>query len=237
METVDIAQKLYKDGKFEEVLKTISAEYKSFEEMPTEILEMEALSLFRFAQYKKATEAALILAERENLKGLELLAQVTAYVSKDDMLLSNIQKQLPGNLSVCNAYSIRARDADSNISVEKVVIVAIRNITSDEIASVHLLNNTARLLLAKGSKEEDVIMAIGFWQIALMKYGDANYHHRAAVHFWLSKAYERIGQKPLALKSAKKSLALWVKQISLDPNNPNFNKSLIGAEDRIKELS
>jgi hypothetical protein len=158
-------------------------------------------------------------------------------VSKDDVLLSNIQKKLPGNPSVCNAYSIRARDADSNIPVEKIVSIAIGHVTNDEIASVHLLNNTARLLLAKGSKKEDLIMAIGFWQIVLMKYGNANYHHKAAVHFWLSKAYERLDQKPLALKSAKKSLALWVKQISLDPNNPNFNKSLIGAEDRIKELS
>jgi len=233
--TIEGLRKLYEAGKFEEALKAISSNYRSFDETPDEILEIGALCYFRFENYKKATEAAITLVDRENLKGFELLAQLTAYVSKDDGLLSSIYERLPNNVAVCNAYAIRARDPDSKIPIPHIVCAAMDNMNGEEIASVHLLNNTARLLLAKEC-QEGIVMAIGFWNIALLKYGNKNYHHRAAVYFWMSKAYEKLGEKSLAIKSAEKSLATWVEQVDLDPNNPKFKESLAGAKKRLEEL-
>lgn len=238
MEFIEEISNLYKEGKIEEAMNAISSKYPLIDEMPRDVLEVEAWCLFRFEKYELATKAALMLTEKGSQKGHELLAQIVGYVNKDDALLEQIFQKLPVNVSVCNAYAIRARDSDSHIKVRKVLLAAISYMNDEEIAAAHLLNNTARLLMAKGYEgtNMDIVTAIGFWQIALQKYGDTNYHHRAAVHFWLSKAYENLDNKQLAIKSAQKSLTLWVKQISLDPNNPKFNENLIGAEKRLEEL-
>lgn len=237
MELLKIVRKYYEEGKFEKALRAISKNYSSSKDMPDEILELAALSLFRFEDYQGATELAIILANRKNQKGLELLAQITAYANKDDDLLSSIYQKLPNNIAVCNAYAIRARDADSNIRVGYVIDAAIQHMNDNEVASIHLLNNAARLLLAKGDDKGDMAVAVWFWEIALLKYGKKNYHHRAAVYFWLSKAYERLGKNSLAIASAKKSLVLWVKQISLDPINQKFQDNFVGAEKRLEELT
>ncbi|MFA5730055.1 MAG: hypothetical protein WC938_02445 [Candidatus Paceibacterota bacterium] len=238
MEFIKKINDLYKEGRFEEAMNAISSKYPLIDEKPVDVLEVEAWCLFRFEKYELAAKAALILAEKGSQKGYELLAQIAGYVNKDDELLEKISQKLPVNVSVCNAYAIRARDPDSHIEARKVLLSAILFMNDEEIAAAHLLNNTARLLMAKGYEgtNMDIVTAIGFWQIALQKYGDTNYHHRAAVHFWLSKAYEKLGDKQLAIKSAQKSLTLWVKQISLDPNNPKFNENLTGAEKRLEEL-
>lgn len=236
--TVETIHKLYKEGKFEKALKTILSAYQSINEMPDEILEIETWCHFQLKEYEKATELALVLSDRGNSSGFEIQAQIAAYVTKDDKLLEKLYWQKPKNPGIANAVAIRARDEDSTISTTVVVCAAMGMINDDRIASIHVINNTARLIFEKSyfKSHDNIIMAIGFWQIALEKYGDGNYHHRAAVHFWMSKAYERLGEKSLAIKNAQKSLTLWVKQISLDPNNPKFNENLMGAEKRLEEL-
>lgn len=235
---VETIHKLYKEGRFEEALKIILSAYQSTNEMPDEILEIEAWCRFRFKEYEKANESALVLSGRGNSSGLEIQAQIAAYVTKDDKLLEKLYWQKPKNPGIANAIAIRARDEDSVISTTVVVCAAMGMMNDNRISSIHVINNTARLIFERSyfKSHDDIIMAIGFWQIALEKYGDGNYHHRAAVHFWMSKAYERLGEKSLAIKSAQKSLTLWVKQISLDPSNPKFNENFTGAEKRLEDL-
>jgi hypothetical protein len=204
--------------------------------MPIEVMEVKAWCHFRREEYAKATETALLAVDKKSEKGLELLAQLIGYISKDDEALKNIHQKLPNNVSVCNAFAIRARDADSTIPIEMVIKAALRHINDSGIGATNLINNTARLLLAKGNGSYDTITAIGFWHIALINYGNKNHHHRAAVYFWLSKAYESLGEISSAIESALNSLKLWDEQVILDPDNPKFKKNLTGAEERLEEL-
>jgi tetratricopeptide (TPR) repeat protein len=228
--------KLYEEGKCSEALEEISRVYPSANVMPAEIMAIKGWCHFRLQQYHEATEAALMADEKGSPKGSELLAQLAAYVSKDDKAIEAIRQKMPGNLSVCNAFAIRARDKDSRIPKEMIVEAAIKAMSGEEIAATNLINNTARLLLAKGDGFGDTVTAIIFWRIALQRYGDKNYHHRAAVHFWMSKAYESLGNKALAIQSALSSLQLWEEQVNLDPANPKFKESLEGARRRVEEL-
>lgn len=239
--SVEELERLYEDGKSLEALGRIAASYPTLDAMPVEAMEIMGYCHFRREEYDQATEIALKAIERGSVKAEELLAQLAGYVSKDDELLTKIHFKLPKNPGVCTAIAIRARDNDSTIPKGIVIKTALRFMGDDLaghdcIAATNLINNTARLLLAKGNRSSDTVMAIGFWQIALLKYGDANYHHRAAVHFWLSKAYENLKEKKLAIKCAEDSLALWEKQVDLDPTNPGFKKKLEGARARLAEL-
>lgn len=230
---VEKLQSLYKEGKCSEALEEIASKYPSLDTMPVEIKEIKAWCHFRKEEYIQASEAALSAG---STNADELLAQLAAYVSKDDAMIMSIHRKLPNNPGVCNALAIRARDKDSDLPMELIVKTALKMVSDDRIAAVNLVNNTARLLIAKGNGISDTVMAIGFWQIAILKYGDVNYHHRAAVYFHLSKAYESLKVKNLAIKSAEKSLALWQKQASLDPGNPKFLRDCEGAKKRLEEL-
>jgi hypothetical protein len=233
--TVEV-KKLYEEGRSSEALEKITASYPTLDTMPVEIMEVKAWCYFRREEYVEATETALAAAEKGSINGQELLAQLAGYVSKDDELLKKIHQKFPNSPSVWNALAIRARDGDSIIPAQLIVEAALRFINNENIGAINLINNTARLLLAKGNGGSDTITAIGFWQIALMNYGDKNYHHRAAVYFWLSNAYENIGEMSSAIQSATNSLILWDRQVIFDPDNPKFKKNLAGAEERLEEL-
>lgn len=238
MTGIDELKKLYDEGKTDEVLYKILLQCPRGMDidMPIEMAEIKAMCHFSRGEYGEATETALSALHCGSTKAAELLIQLAAYVDKDDKTMEAIRLGLPKSPSVCNAFAIRARDADSKISNELIVNAAVKALDDDSVGATHLLNNTARLLLEKSNTPSDIVMAIGFWHIAISRYGDVNYHHRAAVYFWLSKAYEKLGDKDLAIKSARKSLTLWVKQISLDPTNQKFNERIAGAEKRLEEL-
>lgn len=230
---IEKLQRLYQKGKCSEALEEIASKYPSLDTMPVEIKEIKAWCHFRKEEYTQASEAALSAG---STNADELLAQLAAYVSKDDAMIMNIHRKLPDNPGVCNALAIRARDKDSTIPMELIVKTALKLVSDNRIAAVNLINNTARLLIAKGNGSSDAVMAIGFWQIALLKYGDVNYHHRAAVYFHLSKAYENLKAMDLAIKSAEESLTLWQKQAAFDPSNPKFLRDCEGAKKRLEEL-
>ncbi len=239
MTSTDELQKMYDEGKTAEALYKILLQCPRGLgiDMPIKMAEIKAMCHFSRGEYGEATETALSALHCGSTKAAELLIQLAAYVDKDDKAMKAIRLGLPKSPSVCNAFAIRARDTDSNISKELIVNATLKMFNDDSIGATHLINNTARLLLKKGNTPSEIVMAIGFWHIAISRYGDLNYHHRAAVYFWLSKAYEKLGDKTIAIKSAKKSLMLWVKQISLDPTNQKFNEKIIGAEKRLEELT
>lgn len=218
---------LYERGENAKIVEIVTSMLKEVEPDDEIIL---AWAYFNLGDYKKALDIAM------RLEAFELVIQLVAYVSKGDKLIEEIRQKFPNNLNVCNALAIRARDADSDIQSETIILAALKCLSDDSMGAINLLNNTARLLLEKGDGGKDIVIAIGFWQIALVKYGDKNYHHRAAIHFWLSKAYERMGVKGAAKLAARESVALWVKQISLDPSNRRFEERFDGALKGIQEL-
>ncbi|MFZ3074212.1 MAG: hypothetical protein WA093_03745 [Minisyncoccales bacterium] len=145
--------------------------------------------------------------------------------------------------SVCNAWAIRARDSDSDIEVGKIVRAALRLFNAPEIGAVNLLNNTARLLIAKPRMSvtkmgaEDLVLALGFFHAALDKYGSANFHHRAGVWYWISVIYEELNDRQAASNAAFESLKLWQEQVRLAPDNKSFKDKLEGAQNRFEQIS
>jgi hypothetical protein len=224
---------LYEEGRVTEALEEIDNEYPFTEDMPVEVLEVKGWCHFRKEEYDDATRVAIMA---NSLNGDELLAQIAAYVTKDDDLLMKMRQKHPESLGVCNALNIRAKDSDSTISVGAIVGSAIDLIGNDSIAATNFINNTGRLLMEKGNGRSDNLIAIGLWQIALIKYGSKNYHHRAAVNFWISKAYEGLGNKKLAILAIQESARLWNEQCELEPENQKFQNSREGAKKRLQEL-
>ncbi|MFA6252553.1 MAG: hypothetical protein WCX74_04090 [Candidatus Paceibacterota bacterium] len=194
---------------------------------------VRAWCLYRRKEYEEAKKQAL---QAGGIEAYELLAQIAAYVDKDDVTLTKLHQKYPDNASVCNGLAIRSRDPDSELSVRLITEAVMRMMNRRDIAAIHFINNAARTLLAKGNGSTDVIMAIGLWQTALLKYGFENFHHRAAVCFWVSNAYEKLGEMALAMKFAMESLVLWDEQLNREPDNSGFVKSRSGASDRVESL-
>lgn len=114
---------------------------------------------------------------------------------------------------------------------------ALRLFNTPEIGAVNLLNNTARLLLAKPRNPQDSLLALGFFHSALCKYGAyRNYHHRAGVYYWISAIYEKLDDRKSAFFAANESLRLWEKQAELAPDNKSFKDKLEGAKKRLESL-
>lgn len=229
---------LYDEGKFGEALKLISSTYLSLGETPNAVIEIKAWCHYRFKEYEKADEIAAVLCERGIPSGFEIRAQIAAYVTKDDELLQKLYWEKPSNPSIANAIVIRSRDDDSNIATNVVTCIARKFMSDNRMASTHIINNAARVVYKRSlsSSPDDAITAIGLWEIALKKYGRKNYHHKAAVHYWLSQTYESIGEKKLSFKSAQRCADLWKEALRRDPGNPKFQENFTGAKERLKKL-
>lgn len=80
--------------------------------------------------------------------------------------------------------------------------------------------------------------AIGALSYAIGLYGtgDMNLHHRAAAHYWMSVAMEKLFGPAAALSSAEQSFELWKRQLGLDPANKHFEQNYENAMARVDEL-
>lgn len=235
---------LYGVGKNEEILARIAEKYSSLAEMPTSIIIIKGWANYRRKEYADAELAFTMAVERENSpKGWEGLAQIAAYVDKNDGAITLAAEKVPNSSSICNAWAIRARDADSGIEVSKIVRAALGLINAPEIGAINLLNNTARLLIAKPRvsvmkpASEDYLLALGFYQAALAKYGSVNFHHRAGVWYWISVIYEKLNDRQSASDAAFQSLKLWEEQVKFAPDNKSFGEKLDGARKRYEQIS
>jgi len=227
---------LYKKGQNEEILKRIADKFPSIEGMPASILMIKGWAHYRRKEYQDAKDAwTLAINKEDSLRAWEGMAQLAAYVLKQDHIVAAAANKVPNSSSVCNAYAIRARDKDSNISVAMIVDAALRMFNTPEIGAVNLLNNTARLLIEKPREQSDLLLALGFFHAALAKYGeDKNYHHRAGVWYWISVIYEKLGDQSLAANAAKESFQLWQTQATLAPDNQSFIEKLERARKRLE---
>lgn len=174
----------------------------------------------------------------DDIMGWRLLTHIAAFVEGNDHFLGCIMRKFPGDQQICDACVIRAQDKNSTLSFKIILSIVQGQIPNNEIVGTDIIKNAARVFLEKGS-EKGVITALGLYMIALEKYEKEpnTLHHRAAIWFWVSKAYERLGNMELSRAAAKKSLRLWRKQVRMDPDNPEFEDRLKGAQKRLEEIS
>ncbi|MFZ3074209.1 MAG: hypothetical protein WA093_03730 [Minisyncoccales bacterium] len=89
---------LYEGGKNEEILARIAKRYFSLAEMPIPILVIKGWANFRRKEYAEAELAFTTAVERENSpKGWEGLAQIAAYVDKDDATITLVAGKVPNS--------------------------------------------------------------------------------------------------------------------------------------------
>jgi len=248
---------LYNQGKHAEVLATVQTELSGWndhgavsgwdQELVYELYALQAWCYYHLKNYAEALKS--IESANGQKQARYCMMTILAYAKgfEDDAKLERMAEQLDPNdlldyLNIVNAIFIRARAKDSTIS-ETRIAAEVRKVQSLQIAVErktlhgHILNNASRFYLEKGN-ETDVFAALGLLQMAVALYGAvANWHHRAAAHFWLSKIYEKIGQKKLTHDAAVASFELWLLQCELDPKNEGHKKSLATAQTRLQDTA
>jgi len=228
-------ENIYAKGQFCEVLKGIRDAWPIIETAPKRIRIIKAWCLYRVKKYEQAMNIANELGDSV-IEAVELKATIYAYADKNYKKLEELHHRFPGNIAICNAVAISGRDKDCPFSIQYIKSITEKIEDDGSIAVGHVWNNIGRALDAKGNNSNDLADAILFSHKAMERYGKDNYHHRAALSFWISKYFEGIGNMYLAIGAAKRSLKLWIKAMSLDPENSSFKKSFEGAQKRLEEL-
>ncbi len=225
---------LYDQGKFDECLERIKSPTSGDE------YALGGWCHYRKGNYKTAREWFVKAGDVQFAR--EGLAYLAAYIDKDDETLERLAAELGDCVNVQNALAIRARDPEHNISPNwrsemegRANSVLSKNQGTSE---ANLCHNLGRLFLEKATGEEDLLTALDYFALAESFYGeDENWHHRAALNFWISKAYEKLKNKESAIKAARKSILLWARQITLDPKTASHVTKFNNAVNRLVELS
>jgi hypothetical protein len=141
---------------------------------------------------------------RDNERGLRCLAAMENYLGNLDKAKEYLAR-MPDSPGKANTCMIGFRNENDHTPREQVLALAFKWVGElvDRTNTANLMNNTARWLDAKGNGKEDVMLAIGFMQSAVVLYGSGktNLHHRAGAYFWISKFVEKIlSQFPPAKK-------------------------------------
>ncbi len=232
--SLEQAQKLYDQDRFSEALELIGHSMPpEGDPQRGEYLALEGWCHYHRGEYKDAHDLAL--AAGGVTKARELLATMYAAVPGyvDDTSLRKLVGELPANVAATNALLIRARAKDSTLFTHDEVLMRVLQHRSDEVRVAHIYNNAARFFQEKARDDVDLITALGLWDCALLKYGfAANYHHRAALHYWKSLVIERLFGKAAAAFTAMRACELWSRQVALDPTNQPFQQKLAEAEKR-----
>ncbi|MDA1337209.1 MAG: hypothetical protein O3C23_00360 [bacterium] len=234
---VQLRNDYYDNGEFDRCLEAVGQELAVCAQGDPEIGELHALGgwcHYRKGEYETAREwfvaAGPVTFARE---GLLYLA---AYRDKDDMLIQELANELGDLVNVQNALVIRARDADSTIPHSEVVL-AVSRFTESMVEVANLCHNAGRFFLAKPQDSSDLVLALGFLDMAKVRYGiDRNWHHRGALHFWRSCVFEQLLDKQGALEAARDSYFCWAEQCILDPETPRHREQLENAYQRILKL-
>ena len=229
----------YDRGQTEDVLSTLNA---TVIDLATD--EGKSLSTlkgwchYRRKEYDKAHDSAIAAGNFPWAR--ELMAYLYAYAPGyvNDEGLKQIAEELgSSNVSVANAFVIRARAEDCSLLTAEDVTALTDNFKAEKSIHVaNLMHNAGRYFLAKRERAYH-LRAAQYLEFALDRYGtDANFHHRAAANFWKSQAWEKIGDMEKTIEAMEESVRLWDEQRKLDPTNKAFAQSGDNAKKRLEEL-
>lgn len=236
--SLEQAQKLYSEGKITEALELID------QSMPPDgdpqCGEHWALKGWCHYHRKEYQDAHYAAGKSGTEKAEGLLATMYSCVSgyTNDDSLKRLADRSPNHVAVCNALINRARAPDATVLDHDEILVRALRHRDAEVVVAHVYNNAARFFQEKARDDADLITALGLWDCALMKYGHAaNFHHRAALHYWKSFVIERLFGRQAAVFTAMRACELWSQQVVLDPTNQSFQQKLAEAEKRRAALA
>jgi len=230
---VELRENLYVPGRFTECFEAVEQELESRDLDGAEREQLEILAgwcLWRRDERDSARERW----RRTNFIGG--LAYAAATLDKDDDVLLALVQDFPDDMSVRNAFVIRARDADSTITHEAVREEVLR-FRYNHVEVANLYNNAGRFFLDRCRASEDLVSSLGFFDAALGRYGTQGYwHHRGGVHYWRSRILEVLFDKQAAVGAAIDSFQCWTMQVVVDPSTQRHREMLQNAQNRLLEL-
>jgi tetratricopeptide (TPR) repeat protein len=233
------------------------------QEQCAELQAVVGMAYYRRKEFENAQtyfNMSLVL-DPANERALYGMAYLAAYVDCDSVKTREWMEKLPESAARDNAWMIILRTPEYydmqhplmvEGEVEKLAQKHFKPNPSDPLNTANIMHNAGRFFIAHGDKcmERDTgvpaeekrvlyMLAVGVLQSAIGLYGtgDQNLHHRAAAHYWLSVAQEKLLGPAAAIAFAEQSVELWDKQLDLDPENPHYQKSRQGAADRLRELT
>jgi len=242
---VEAIWKMYKEDKFQDAQNAAEDELqKGHNETTTQGLHaILAWCAYRRKDYPKAL--AEITAAGDTQRARECHAYILAYIPehRDDKKLLELVTGLSGNINASNALVIRARMLDSTITHDQIWPLAEKfaqeaDPANHDVALANLLNNCGRFFQDKARDRRDLKFALGLMHVALAHYGEtSNWHHRAALHFWMSHVLEQLGAIPDAFASATACLQSWKNACTIEKNTKTFLEKLGTAQIRVAELA
>ncbi len=208
-----------------------------------EIYAYIAWCYYRRSEWDKALENIALADGFPRALECELYLRSYAEGYKDPVRVKELNAQIGQTLNGANAFIIRAR-TEAVTPYEEVIKLA-ESFSQYAVSHPHdvnyanLLHNTARVFLDKHRDKNDFLLAEQYFTRCLTAYGeeDKNVHAKAAATFWISTLYEKQGDLPKAAQMALVSEQLWLKQLSLQTQNPVHVDKYRNAKRRTDELA
>lgn len=219
----DLRKRFYNESNYPEALEKIEAELNSSKHSKEEREDLYALKAWCHYKQRAFDDAYRAIQHAgRNQKGLECLLHLCIYDTpyKDKESAETLAAELGNTVNVSNAILVASRSPESDITAEEV-LQHIEAHAMDEGKVANLYNNGARYFLAKGTTQEELLLALGLMEAAISLYGrgDKNVDHRAGAHYWKSIILEKLLDKKAARVAAEVSDELWQRQEALDPDN------------------
>lgn len=228
-----------------------------------EVWAIRGMAWYRRKEFQEARDCfeLSLIDNNSNERATYGMAYLAAYVDKDPDKVREWMEKLPESAARDNAWMIIMRSPEyigahtllsTEGDVQNILIRWLVPNPKDPLNTANILHNSARFYLEYGDaieymtdepddpseKNECVFRALAYLTSAIGLYGtgNTNLHHRAAAHYWLSVAQEKILGAAAAIPFACKSLRLWYKQIRRDWDNPHYQKSYINSEEHLLSL-
>jgi len=227
------ATELYDAGKYGQVIEYVIEKCPDLSKASSGVLEKMAWSYYRRDKFGLARNIAT-MGVKLGYKDLEsIIVQIDVYFGKDIKVVQDVLSENENDPKICNAFIVAARGQKNP---EQYISQALRYVqkfkNSDNISAIHMQNNMGCLYMATGDYEA----ALDCWRRAYERYGEGNFHHRAALQYWVHKAYLELITKDAALNAAKLSLDLWIEAVEADPENKTFQENLENAKKVYQDL-
>ena len=208
------------------------------EKQYNDLLAIRAWSQYRHQQYAGSMQDGKELEERGDKRGIEIQAH-SALQLKDYAAMRRTWNYVGDNSAIRNSL-MAWFGLDSTPEEEAPFDEGVRlaySFRGDSIADINGRNNGGKFFLRKGKTRIDKFKTLGLFFEAELLYGtESNWHHRAALAYWISKTFEDLGERGLAKDYAQAAVDLWDIAISKDPTNKEMPQKRANAQSRLKEL-
>lgn len=221
---------LYDAGKFGEVIELVREAYPDLTKASSGNLEKLAWSHYRRNEFGLARSVAMtgISIGYEDLESVKVQID-TNYVDKKTNIkvVMDILSEDKSDPKICNVFIVAARNEENPKQYIAQALEYVQKFkNSDSIAAINMQHNMGRLYLAIGDYEA----AIDYLNRAYERYGSRNFHHRAALQYWVYDAYMKLGDKDSATLAAERSYVLWQEAVEADPSNEVFKEKMANAK-------